>query len=429
MVKSETDSVFAVKMRWLRYLRLGLFLLGVALILLGFVLVGTLPRLLLGAAGVALMLIALLDKKNRYSPRLWLLLCATYLALLAVELGIVLLSPKDFLLQLRWLHRPDPVIGFTMTPGWHARFDNRRERGEIRINSLGQRDDEPRGDGKNRILLFGDSFAWGWLLDQSETIDKWVERLRPEVDTYNCGVGGYGAPAVVEMMKRVTLPAREVFYLFFSNDLDDRNLYPDNSMTVVSGYVVASRNEDGTPVSQAELQRWGGAKVWIRAMGFQHVALTYLRNRLNDARRRSAAQEELKQVNSASLKTEGVKRALAYTNAMRQLTAAQGRPFHIVIIPSREEVRVGQYTPLVALYLQALRENGFDPVELLNRLSPESYFSYDIHLNAQGAQVTAKAIVEVLQPSQFSADGGNEDAKRKSDSDTDSQSTRRPGSL
>lgn len=71
-------------------------------------------------------------------------------------------------------------------------------RGEVVVSSLGYCGHEPRGEGANRVLLVGDSYAFGSLLDQPDTIDACMDRLDPRREVINLGVTGYNLPEQLE---------------------------------------------------------------------------------------------------------------------------------------------------------------------------------------------------------------------------------------
>jgi hypothetical protein len=172
-----------------------------------------------------------------------------------VLLAIAPRPPEPFMAH--GMLRADAELEHTLTPGFRLRFADALAQGEIRVNSRGQRDDEPSGagarDGAERWLL-GDSFAFGQRLDQSETIDAFVERLSGgRIDAYNAGVPGYGPPNVLGAQRRLDgLDAARVVYLFFRNDLfaSEQEI---GGETVFDGWPVKARDADGRPYSDAEL--------------------------------------------------------------------------------------------------------------------------------------------------------------------------------
>src|SRR5262245_33824098 len=184
------------------------------------------------------------------APRVGLALAAIYLALLATEVALWWMQPTSV---LRTMGRGLYVVRdgrVSLKPGFRTHFDDGYAHGDIAINSLGYRGEEPRPDGRDRVLLVGDSFAFGELLDQKDTIAASIERLNPRREVINLGVTGYNLPEQLEPLRRWALPAREVVYLFYGNDLE-----PPVEQTIIDGYRVRLlRLPDGSPMPDGEMR-------------------------------------------------------------------------------------------------------------------------------------------------------------------------------
>ena len=80
-------------------------------------------------------------------------------------------------------YRSDGELGFTLRPGVRVRHADRDFSVSVVVNSLGMRGPE-RGTSKpagtTRILLLGDSFAFGWGVEQEEAFAARLERLLTE---------------------------------------------------------------------------------------------------------------------------------------------------------------------------------------------------------------------------------------------------------
>ena len=89
----------------------------------------------------------------------------------------------------------DPLLGWKNIPGWESSTHNR----VLRINSLGLRDREhpyEKPAGQRRILLLGDSYAWGYGVSNEDTFGEILEqRLVRDLagwEVLNSGVSGWG---------------------------------------------------------------------------------------------------------------------------------------------------------------------------------------------------------------------------------------------
>lgn len=297
----------------------------------------------------------------------------------------------------------DDRTGFRLTPGWHGYFDNGVDRVEYRINSRGHRDDKPSAAVRERVLLIGDSFAFGYRLDQSETVDKQIEMLsRGEIDAYNLGVQGYGPPAILESLRRCHwLQATDVVYLFFNNDLRDDNLLPDSGLTCFDGYLVPKCKADGSRYTDTEYRR--RIRDLTRPTGPQGIAfareivkLSHLKALIGWAT--PPRIHLLDRQGPGGFRAENVDRAYEFTAAMREVASQRGMDFHVVLVPTPGETRQRCHAGLVNVYVDKLRRGGFHVVDLLGHLPESAYFPPpDIHITAAGAKRAAEVIVEALQ--------------------------------
>jgi hypothetical protein len=251
--------------------------------------------------------------------------------------------------------------------------------------------------------LIGDSFAFGYRLGQSETVDKQIETLsRGEIDAYNLGVQGYGPPAILESLKRCEwLNGTDVVYLFFNNDLRDDNLLPDSGLTCFDGFLVPKYKEDGSRYTDTEYRKrirnlTKPAPLLNIALGWEIVKLSHLRALLG-----SIAASPIGMLDTqgpGKFKDENIDKAFQYTVAMRDVASRRGMDFHVVIVPTPGETQERRHAELVKAYIDRLRRDGFHVVDLLGHLPESTYFPPpDIHITAAGAKRAAEVIVRALQ--------------------------------
>jgi GDSL-like lipase/acylhydrolase family protein len=103
----------------------------------------------------------------------------------------------------------------------------------VRHNSIGLRDDELQHDSRPTILFLGDSFVWGFNVDNSE---RFTELLRPEFPDYrivNAGVAGYGTDQAYLLARRIWDAVKpDIVVLMFCSENDRR----DNSSNLRGGF-------------------------------------------------------------------------------------------------------------------------------------------------------------------------------------------------
>lgn len=99
-------------------------------------------------------------------------------------------------------------------------------------NSKGFRDIEHGEKRKPRILFIGDSFVWGYDVEQEERFTEKLRELMPHWDILNCGVSGYGTDQEYLLLRKYFdefMP--DIVFLIFCQ----KNDIADNSSNVING--------------------------------------------------------------------------------------------------------------------------------------------------------------------------------------------------
>lgn len=124
----------------------------------------------------------------------------------------------------------DQMLGWRNIPNWHAETFGRR----LTINSKGLRDREyavKKPVGTTRILVLGDSFAWGYGVSDEDIFTEVLEaKLNDHNRNYevlNTGVSGWGTDQEYLYLKQEGLQYSPdvVLLAFFLNNDPTNNLY------------------------------------------------------------------------------------------------------------------------------------------------------------------------------------------------------------
>ncbi len=133
----------------------------------------------------------------------------------------------------------DGDLRYRLTPGFEAVLHDRR----YTINSLGFRGEEPKVWGQpsvRRIVLLGDSYAFGLGVDQDQTLAKQLEkrvRATEPIEVLNLGVPGYQTGQELALAERFAFQLRPdlVVLLYFGNDQVEEAFHYDPAYRVLYG--------------------------------------------------------------------------------------------------------------------------------------------------------------------------------------------------
>ncbi len=119
-------------------------------------------------------------------------------------------------------YRYDPELGWFPIANSKNIFAGGNQTIHIEHNSRGFRDIEHEFDSRPRIIFMGDSFVWGYDVEQAE---RFTDKLRAELtgwSIYNLGVSGYGTDQEYLLLKQQYDTYRpQIVFLLFCTDNDD----------------------------------------------------------------------------------------------------------------------------------------------------------------------------------------------------------------
>ena len=176
--------------------------------------------------------------------RLSLLAASIVCGLLIAELGLRVAgySPA-FINAMGSFHHPNPVTGHRGTPNFRGRFKTPQFDVMIVHDAAGFRQQEFQNRPppvRHRLAVFGDSFVWGWGVEQGEVFTDQLSRGLPEWRVENFGINSTGTVAQYELFAaecRDQLHAGDVVLLtFYGNDFAD-NVIGTRHAAIVDGQV------------------------------------------------------------------------------------------------------------------------------------------------------------------------------------------------
>ena len=347
--------------------------------------------------------------------RLFALTLSTGLSLLGLELGLRVFWDGYYLKGDHAYAQPHSTRGWANIPDVSLEYGEPEYRIGLRHNSLGFRGPEvgPKSADRTRVLLLGDSFAYGLGAEEDETLAARLEALDPHLEVLNAGVNGYGTGQELLLLRELGegLKPDIVVLAFFWNDIANNVERDSHRFQLVSGQVVppppievlpAVSTSAPPPRRNARLRhsylyrftsdRMKSVRFWAKhLLGIPHED----GDRLPPERREAAWTLE---------------RALM--RELRDTTAALGARLLVVIIPEQAQVQPDAHVlglveadyQIQDRLLTIGREEGIAVADLLPGLArayaesgTQLYYRQDRHLRPGGIAVAAEQVLAELR--------------------------------
>lgn len=121
------------------------------------------------------------------------------------------------------------LYAYDKTLGWNLKPNTKLKDKGISINSKGLRGlkEYPYNKpfGRKRIAVIGDSFVFGAEHNDNEIFPYLIDKMLPNIDVLNLGVGGYGHDQILLKLKKEGIRyAPDIVILFFAACNIDRNI-------------------------------------------------------------------------------------------------------------------------------------------------------------------------------------------------------------
>jgi hypothetical protein len=166
------------------------------------------------------------DFFRKLASRLALVVAGSLLGLALGEVVVRALGRGDVTLDRGRLHAFDPEAGWICQPGANLRYELPESFAvRVRCNSRGLRDVEhafEKPAGVLRIVCSGDSFMWGYGVEDDETFPSCLSRALGNAETINLGVSGYNTVQEYVRLESEGMRYGPDWVVFFVcwNDLD-----------------------------------------------------------------------------------------------------------------------------------------------------------------------------------------------------------------
>ena len=348
-----------------------------------------------------------------------LIIISTLFALFLSEMALRLIGLKPMYVSPErdrfWKY--DSQLGWIQEPGQEGIFETAQFRTSVRINENGLRDHQHSYERQNetsRILVLGDSFAWGYGVEESERFSQLLERSM-DVEVINAGVSGYSTDQELLWYQNegIKYETDLVILVVAGNDVGDNEkqlvsrIYYKPRFVIEEGKLVLT----GYPVPRTSPQ---GRLIYSLS---EHSALAYfLAQRYSDllslyAKAKVNSEHENSPVTNAKIERKPFEVTIALINEIRNIAESRKAKFMIVTTdrwwnyPS-EETYEDFVTTLEGegfLVIDIASMPGFDPKEMA---IPD-----DGHWNQSGHEFVAEKIKALIESSQLLSLAQNQDHK------------------
>ena len=308
-------------------------------------------------------------------------------------------QPRDF-------YAPHPALGFTMNPAFRGRFRQAEFDTDVRFNSAGLRDREHgvKPPGTKRLVVLGDSYTFGWGVDEGERFtDRLEDRLRdaaPGVwDVVRAGTNAYATTHERAWMQAYGWglgPDLVVLQFCMGNDFaDNRGV----RYRIEDGYLV-SANADSARAEEK------GLKGWLRTRSHLYLFLRSLVKQPGVGRA-ERVRAEIEAFNA--LADRGADATGAALEGLAADARGHGVPLVVAVVPMRHQiVEARDLDPRLVehpnrLVSELASKAGLPVIDLLPAFresalagGPALYFRSDPHWTAEGHRLAGDALFDSL---------------------------------
>lgn len=253
-----------------------------------------------------------------------------------------IVDPRPYFLP--GIYRSDPDIGWELLPNYEGHYHQQVTRLETRTNAQAMRDPpltEERKATPRRVLLLGDSIAFGRGLGEEHTIARRLEARWEQTAVFNAGVPGFDTSQELARLRRFgpMIKPQVVILEWYRNDI----MVPSHQVEakVFEGHLV---NPDTT---REDYERWRSRFVDHTHNPIDWSALIRLgRVQWKNFKTQRKLEERAKTPWEVDETHEGLQRSLAALREANAWCQENGAKFAVVMFPAREECEVDGPAPV-----------------------------------------------------------------------------------
>lgn len=349
--------------------------------------------------------------RSQTLKNLALLLGSLLFVFIVFEILVRVLSPQIFEIHPHGMYSVDEDVGYALTADFEGRLEREEFSTRVSVNDQGLRGRPvgPRQDGVSRILVLGDSFAFGYGVGEDETFSAYLEaclnRTGPGAfEVLNAGVPGYGTVDQLNFLRsrgEALDPDVVVLQFLSANDLDE-NRYPATEWADVKDGWLGVRSDSHDPATM--LPRWKQFEYWVKEnihsakFVSERIGYLVLKSSLFPKMELAIWREFFSEEDEALFEA-----ALTDINSY---VADLGAGFIFLYVTDQGPVlaRIAPQLRSEALVERVLSEQGVDWLNMYRLMREHEdrgtfYFPLDGHWNAAGHQFAAEALCREIAAS------------------------------
>lgn len=305
---------------------------------------------------------------------------------------------------------------------------------EYQNNEIGMRDTRQIADYQKipcKILAIGDSFTYGWGVNDNETFCKVFEKKinRDSVAVLNAGASGAGTDYALKFfqVRGEELSPKVVVYFFYENDISDNLEY--RYFTIKNDSVFVKQTNETSNLNAIQKNKFANSKVYNWFSSHSHL-FNMIRTQVGIMWNKKVKQEN-QQVTTTQAKTPKITSSPDTTPKSVQTTLAQdefyptykylkllaedvkktGAKFYTFYIPSNKSIEEFQKSGTMTKEKKIVdfcKANGIKVYSFKDAIMKNKdpfkayYFQTDLHWNKAGNKVAGEYLYEVLNKELFS---------------------------
>ena len=328
---------------------------------------------------------------------------ATLFCMASLELGLRVVSPvKTFVNPLGAFHQSDAELGWSGLPDLAARFRKVDFDVVVRHNPRGFREKsaavQPK-TGSPLLVVLGDSFTWGWGVNNGRVFTDVMQNQLPEFNVANLGVNGYGTVQEFLLLKNCLkngLRPRHVVVMVFNNDFyDNIDASGGRPWLAVQGTNITLQNY---PVRKRVISPF---KRFTR-QSYLASAIAYFADFWKERRRIEQLERSVFQEGAMTAAPE---RAMDYVlGQFRQLCQQEGMGLLVGYVPAAGDIKLDAPSPARSVLTELCQKHGVPLLDLtpgFRKAGTDAlaryYFPHDEHWNEQGHALAGTLLADFIK--------------------------------